>query len=280
MRSRSVQRATAILKAIALNNKEGLRLVDLAERLPFDRTTVYRLVQSLVADSLVIQRENRRYYLGQALFELGLCAGQHFTTYDICPALKEIAANTGDTVFLHLRSDNETVCIDRKNGNFPIKVFTMEVGDRRPLGASSAGLAILSALPEEEAREVLNENTRAIARKNVRLTVASIWELVQQARSQGYALRQGDFIDTRSLAVPIIGNGKPIGAISVTGITSRITPDRHKDIVRHITKGVRAFERLLANSSLGSWLLKDADAAVAMRAATRTKPATGASLTH
>ena len=258
MKSRSVQRATAIMKAIALHNKEGLRLVDLAEQLPFDRTTVYRLVQSLVADDLVIQRANRRYYLGQGLFELGLCAGQHFTSDDIYPALQEIAASIGDAVFLHLRSGNESACVDRKIGNFPIKVYTMEIGDRRPLGGSSAGLAILSALPEQVAREILEQNVRAITKKNKRLSAASLWTLVEQAKQRGYAIRQGDLIDTRSIAVPILCNNEPIGAISVTGISSRMTDDRHADIVRHIRKGVRAFERLMTNSSLGSWLIKDA----------------------
>jgi len=256
--TRTVRRATAIMKAIAAHNRHGLRLIDLAANLPIDRATIYRIVKSLAADQLIIQREDRRYYLGQGLFELGLCAGQHFNRRDYSdPVLSKIAASTGDTVVLNVRSGNETVCIDHKSGHFPIKVLNVDIGDRRPLGAGAAGLAILSALPDLEVRDILNANAHAIASKNKRLKVNAIWNLVRMAKDRGYAQYEGDLADVRSIAVPILCTGQPIGAVSVTGITSRITVDRHREIVERIRRGVRDLERLMNEGNLGSWLLKD-----------------------
>ena len=81
----------------------------------------------------------------------GLTATPRFNLREIChPALARIADATGDTVFLTQRSGLDAVCLDRREGTFPIKTFTLEVGMRRPLGVGTGSLAILSALPEED----------------------------------------------------------------------------------------------------------------------------------
>ena len=49
----------------------------------------------------------------------------------------------------------EAVCIDLVEGPTPIRVVTLEIGSRRPIGLGAGGLAILAALPPEEARRVL-----------------------------------------------------------------------------------------------------------------------------
>src|SRR3989304_4526478 len=90
----------------------------------------------------------RRAGMGQRAFELGLAAAPRFNLPDMFrPSLHRIAEKTGDTVFLTARSGNDSVCIDRKEGSFPIKTFTLEVGARRPLGAGAGGPAALMLLP-------------------------------------------------------------------------------------------------------------------------------------
>jgi DNA-binding IclR family transcriptional regulator len=68
--------------------------------------------------------------------------------------MMRIAEATGDTVFLTQRSGLDSVCVDRQEGTFPIKTFTLEIGMRRPLGVGTGSLAILSGLSEEEVKHV------------------------------------------------------------------------------------------------------------------------------
>lgn len=163
--TQSIQRAALLLREIAAHNRLGLRLVDLAIRSKLERPTVHRILKSLVAENMVTQNpENRRYFLGQALFEFGLAAAQQFSLRDLCQAsLNRIAEKTGDTVFLTLRNGNEAVCIDRKDGAYPIKVFTLNIGDRRPLGVGAGGLAVLAALPPQQIQEIVNDITPRLA---------------------------------------------------------------------------------------------------------------------
>jgi DNA-binding IclR family transcriptional regulator len=50
-----------------------------------------------------------------------------------------------------VRAGGYLVCIDRKIGDCPIKVFTVDVGLRRPVGVGGGGIAVLASMPEKQA---------------------------------------------------------------------------------------------------------------------------------
>ncbi len=49
-----------------------------------------------------------------------------------------------------MRRGDETVCLIREEGSFPIRSFVLGIGRRFPLGVGSAGLAMIAHLPAEE----------------------------------------------------------------------------------------------------------------------------------
>lgn len=53
--TQSLQRAISLLRIIAANNRAGSRLVELYRRTGLERPTVHRLLQGLVAESLIRQ---------------------------------------------------------------------------------------------------------------------------------------------------------------------------------------------------------------------------------
>ena len=123
------------------------------------------------------------------VFELGLTAAPRFNLREIChPALTRIAEATGDTVFLTQRSGLDAVCLDRREGTFPIKTFTLEIGMRRPLGVGTGSLAILSALPEEEIQQVVARTTSRLPEYG--LNGAPLLAQVKRAQKLGYAMRE------------------------------------------------------------------------------------------
>ena len=87
---------------------------------------------------------------------MGLAAARQFDIRGICrPVLQRLALRAGDTAYLIVRSSDEAVCIDLQEGPSPIRVVTLQVGSRRPLGVGAGGLAILAALPTAERQQVL-----------------------------------------------------------------------------------------------------------------------------
>lgn len=247
--TQSIQRAARLLRELAARNRQGMRLIDVAQSSGLQRPTVHRMLKCLAAENLVSQDpQSRRYYLGPLVFELGITAGPRFNIRDLCTdALDRVAAETGDTVFLTIRSGDDSLCVDRREGAFPIKTFTVDVGVRRPLGVGAGSLAILTALPEEEIEEVVARIANRLPAFG-RLTAAELLALVKRARKVGYVLN-----DVRTLSgVTAIGapifdpSGRPIAAISVSAITSRMTTTRQRELAEILRREIRAIEKRLA----------------------------------
>ena len=133
----TVDRAVAILTWVGNSGEKGMRLVDLQRALGLTRPTVHRILSSLIEHGLVACDERTRTYrLGWEAAVLGWSAVRG--GYDLREiaqgAMTRLAEETGATALLCACSRHDTVCIDRKAGDYPIKVFTVEVGTRRPLG--------------------------------------------------------------------------------------------------------------------------------------------------
>ncbi len=246
--TQSIERALSLLREIAAHNRSGSRLLDVATRTGLQRPTVHRMLKCLSAENMVQQdSDTHRYFLGPMVFELGLTAAPRFNLREIChPALARIAEVTSDTVFLTQRSGLDAVCLDRHEGTFPIKTFTLEIGMRRPLGVGIGSLAILAELQEEEIRQVIASNAPRLPEYG--LTPNSLLSQVRRAQRLGYAVRE-----TPSLAgVRAIGQtvhnrgGVPFAALSVSAISSRMTEKRIGELAVLLKNEARLIEKQLA----------------------------------
>lgn len=250
--TQSIERAAHVLRVIASRNTTGFRLVDIARHTRLERPTAHRILRCLVAEGMVRQDpQTRCYFLGHLVFELGLAASSNFNLRDLClPSLERLAAKTGDTVFLTIRSGYDTVCIDRKEGSFPIRTLTLDVGTRRPLGVGAGGLALLTSLPDQTVEEVLAANALRLAAYN-RLTVRSLMRMVRRSRELGYALNDAQVTPgATSLGLPIRSRfDEPFLAISVGAISSRMPERRQRALVSLIRAEVAELEALLEGTS-------------------------------
>lgn len=247
-----IQRASVLMRLLASRGRVGLRLVEIVKSSGLEHPTVHRILKGLMAESLVMQDAgSRRYLLGPLVFELGLAAAPQFSLADICrPSLQRIADRTGDTVFLTVRSGNDSVCIDRREGSFPIKTFTLEVGARRPLGAGAGGLALLMRLPEQAVDEIVVANAARFGGYN-NLTVPLLLTALRRSRDLGYALNDiHNTTGATTLGLPILNRyGHPIAAISIGAISSRMSEGRQKEIVAILRPEVRLIEKTLSEGT-------------------------------
>lgn len=236
----TIQRAAALIRTIGTHNRLGMRLVDLYRTLELERPTVHRLLQGLVSEGLVRQdARSKRYYLGPMIYELGLAATPKHPLRDICHRyLHTIAKHTGDTVFLTVRAGLDGLCVDRVEGEFPIKVFVLEVGKRRPLNVGGGTLAIMSALSDVEVNRICQANRERLTKRYPRYSDAFLWEKIAAARQRGYALNEVlEVPGVRSIAVAIRdARGRPVAGISVATLAERLEADRAADTAELMLK--------------------------------------------
>ena len=87
---------------------------------------------------------------------MGSVASARFPLEDIArPSLRRLAEETGESAFFSIRRGDETVCLLREEGSFPVRSFVLHEGVRFPLGVASAGTAIMAFLPAAEQEELL-----------------------------------------------------------------------------------------------------------------------------
>ena len=230
--AQSIRRALAILRVLATGQERGVRLTDIVELSGISRPTAHRILQVLMQEGAVEQdASTRRYMVGPEISLLGLSRVARLPVKNIAePYLRHIAEQTGDTVFLTIRSGFDSICVDRKIGSYPVKVLSIEVGARRPLGISVSGQVLLAFAREEDVEEVLVGNEQRIAMHQ--LTLDEVRSRIESTRAAGYAYAvTGVVPGTRAVAVPVFSNQQVTASITLSAMAERLTPERLASVV-------------------------------------------------
>jgi DNA-binding IclR family transcriptional regulator len=245
----TVDRAVAILNWLGNSGEQGMRLVDLQRVLGLKRPTVHRILGSLIEHGLVACDERTRTYrLGWEAAVLGWSAVRG--GYDLREiaqgAMAVLAEETGATALLCACSGHDTVCIDRKAGDYPIKVFTVEVGTRRPLGVGAGSLAVLASLPEDEASAVIEQLKGPLQSYPDKLR-RGIVPAVRAARKAGFAVSDGMVLPTViGVGVAIRDpRGVAIGSLGIASFKDNATDRRVAEYAAMLTREQARIERTL-----------------------------------
>ena len=254
--SGSLRRGVLLLRLLATAGSRGLALTELAARSALPHPSVHRVLRQLVEERLAEHNpETRRYRLGPLSFELGLAGSTMFDIRDLCePSMDALAASTADTVYLIARSGFDAVCVHRIEGTFPIRTLVLEVGSRRPLGVGAGGLAILSAIGDEERSEIIER-----VAPNLPAFGGLSAETLALACKRSHRLGAAVIRDTVNLGVTAIGvafrnaMGQAVGALSVAAMSQRMTRERLGKIGTARASATAEVERQLRANRRGAW---------------------------
>jgi DNA-binding IclR family transcriptional regulator len=252
--NRNVARIMGIVDALAAEADRGLRLADVMQATGLNKTTTHRLLAGLAAHGLADQdSETGRYFVGVRLIALASAAKRRF---QLAPLVADILASlsrqTDDTVMLSARVGDEALCLECREGTFPIKVLTLRAGDRRPLGIGAPGVALLAFLPDAEIDRVLGAN--AAERTEFPFDEIQIRQMILEARKHGYAYNDvhvfkgmETITDMAAVSVPICAtNGTPVASLSITAITQRLAQPRRDNVVAALRREVVAIQAAYA----------------------------------
>lgn len=249
--AQSLRRALAVLRVLAAGRETGLPLSEVVAATGLTRPTAHRLVHVLMEEGIVERNaRSKRFAIGQQVPELAL-ARQSRSRLIVAaePYLAHLSREVGDTVFLTVRTGLDSLCVARFIGTYPIQVLSIEVGARRPLGVSSAGIAILAALSSAEARQIVNKNLVRFGAYRTTPTMAL--DQIADARQRGYGIHHIGLVPgTKAISATIRGtDGHPIAAITIAAIRSRLGPRREGEVGEILKATVRLLERILHGSN-------------------------------
>jgi DNA-binding IclR family transcriptional regulator len=241
-----------LLREVAARGHFGWPLGDLAERCGLDKGTTHRMLAHLKRERMVTQRaEDRRYLPGPLVFELGLGLREHGAFLAAAEApLDRLARRLDTVVLLCLRSGDDFVCAARA-GALSEHSLSIQVGTRRPLLASSAGVAILLTLPKDEVRDILQHNRRTLRRGGVPL--AAIERMWRQSQARGLAANEQDVVPGWNAYAVAMRDaiGAPFGSLMVVGPASSFSVATRPEIFDMLEQAAvklgRECARLLPN---------------------------------
>ncbi|MFD2473407.1 IclR family transcriptional regulator [Amycolatopsis silviterrae] len=246
-----VGRVSAVLRALS-TYRDGASTSQLARQCALARPTVHRLLASLAAEGYVDRdRQSARWYLGPELYLLGEAAAPRYdVTQQARASVHRLAAATGESAFFSARRGNETVCLLREDGDFPIRSFVLYEGARFPLGVVSAGLVVLSMLPDREVEEYLStvdltaEWGPAHRAEEVRTRIA-------RTREDGYSTNPGLVVEGSwgMAAAVFTPGGEPAWALTLTGVESRFRAERRGELGALLLKEAHTLTNVLRQPS-------------------------------
>jgi DNA-binding IclR family transcriptional regulator len=233
----SVRRALEILHILSFNaSATGMRFSDLQAQSGLSKGTLHRLLKTLEREGFLEQAAgSRMYYLGLEFLSMGERAANRLDIRAVTqPSLERLAKATGDTVMLTIRSGLDAVCVDRREGSFPVKVLTQNIGTRRPLGVGSGSLALLAAVPDDEVESVLRRNSQRLV-TYPSISADMLRQAVADTRNRGYAFNPGFLLKGMyGIGVTIYLARQPVAALSIAANFDRMNSERRKDIAAQL----------------------------------------------
>ncbi len=224
-----IVRVGALLRAVNAHEPTGASTTDVARAAGLARPTAHRLLTAMSEEGLADRDpKTGRWTLGPELYLLGASAANR---YDIvgqaADIVAEVARVSGESAFLSARRGDETVCVYAEEGSFPLRSHVLHVGIRFPLGVASAGLVILSHLPDLDVDDffarVKPETSWGTAHSE-----EAIRGRIASTKSTGYAVNPALLVEgSWGIGAAVFDRyGQPAWALSVTGVETRFREDR------------------------------------------------------
>ncbi len=241
-----LDRMTAIFEAFDQDDR-GLRISELAARAALPKSTVSRLVSTLVRQGY-LERDGQVIHLGLRLFELGQLAEEPRELRAIAlPAIADLRNGTGETAYLAIRDAREMVCIAIMRGHAATPL-TARIGGRVPVHATALGKAMLAYSDAAEIDAVVAAGLATWTPQTVVEREPLLRQLSAIRRDRLAVDREEFALDVFSVASPVFSpEGRPVAAIGVSGHADAFDVDRCASSVREAA--VALTRRLAARST-------------------------------
>lgn len=213
-----------LLETLA-RSEQPCGVTELAQELQLTKSNVHRLLQGLVHQGFARNvADSGRYELTMKLWELGSHVfGRLDVRHVADPFMKELAAETSETVHLSSLEGIEVLYLAKIDSPQPVRAYT-NVGGRAPAQCVATGKAQL-AWSDDRTIELARSAMAAYTSKSITRPEQLDSEL-ERVRLQGFAINIGEWREqVCGVAAPIRdGSGKIIAALGVSGPADRLKP--------------------------------------------------------
>ena len=240
---KSVDRALNILEVVS-QSKEPLGVTELSNKMDLNKSTVYRMLNTLQYRGYIAQdNENDKYTTGLKLFELGsLVINELDLRKTSISYLEDLMKLTGETVHLGILDDGEVIYIEKVESSETIRMHS-KIGKRVYAHNTSLGKILLAYSDEEVMENILNNKGLPKTTENTIIKQNKFKKHLQQVKEQGYAVdNEESEKGINCIAGPIFDHkGEITAAFSISVPKIRLNVDitkKYGDLILEYSKRI------------------------------------------
>lgn len=242
----TLDRAFAILECLS-QSSEPRGPTEIAQIVGLHKSTVHRLLSSMLQSAYVEKTEHGAYQIGVKLVEI---VSQHINSLELQtearPYLNDLHNELGLIVHLGILDHDEVVYVEKMDIARNLRLYA-QIGRRVPAYCSSLGKCLLSCLSGDNLALLFSK--RALERYTPK-TINSFDQLklhLRSVRQQGWAIDDEEFCSgQRCVGAPIYDyRGEMIAAISASGPVALLTDERVPEVIDEVKKTAAQISRRL-----------------------------------
>jgi DNA-binding IclR family transcriptional regulator len=246
----SIAYRVATLLEMVGRNEGGIGVREAERATGIDRSAVSRIFRQLESLGWVEQADDRATYkVGPTMFAVAAAVRQRDSLRRAAgPLLQALTDRFNETTYLAVRRGHQVIFQDKVDCSQPIR-YVIELNEPFQLTTGAAGRSILSALPREEADEVIANGLTAHTPMSITDPGQYREQLDQDARL-GYAYSPSGWVARGGgVASPFFdASGTCAGAITLSAPIDRLTPEAVRSIGPAVREAARQLSRRLGYS--------------------------------
>lgn len=232
----SVDRALQIIETLA-EDDEGYRLSDLAVRTGLSTSTVHRLLTTLEKRRFVqFDPTCSKWHVGAQSFAVGATfTRRRNVVAQAVPYLRKLRDRTRETANLAVVDDEAIMVLTRVESREIMRSLT-KLGGRVAMVASGVGKAVLATYSDAEVSAIIRHHGMPRLTEKSIVRPGDLFKELAAVRRQGYAVDDEEAcMGLRCVATVVYNDcSEPLAAISVSGMTSRVSDDRLPELGRAV----------------------------------------------
>jgi IclR family KDG regulon transcriptional repressor len=237
--SSTIQRALDILNLF--KEQGNLSFNDIQRTVGFNKTTLYRVLSTLLDNQYLKKGEKGSYELGLNLFILGnRISKEHLLINVSTPHMKDLSQRFGLAAHLGILEGREVIILQKSDPDRLIKMVC-NVGGSVPAHCTSQGKVLLAYAPKDTVQKVIDIHGLPRYTPHSICTTEGLMAELEKVRTQGWSLDNAEHEkNIRCVAVPIFNeSGKIEAALSSAGTTVDLPDDEAIKKTVEILKEVR-----------------------------------------
>lgn len=248
----SLDRALRILAIVAQGN--GLSLSEIAASSGLAASTVYRMLTTLESHGMVeFDKIEQLWSIGVETYRMGSAFLRRRKLFDLARiVMQDLMEQTGETANLGVAEEDCVVFVSQVETHQPIRAF-FRPGTRTSFHASGIGKAILAHLPAERVEAIVHKAGLEAYTPKTLADESALARDLSEIRARGWSVDDEErHPGMRCVAAAIFNEfGEPVGGVSVSGPTVRVTLERLAEIGPMVRDAAAEVTRMIGGAEPG-----------------------------